>query len=180
MQPLKIFSIILLTIILMACSAEEKPSPAPRVEVPTLAAPAPTVEIPTLAAPTPEIKSITQDNTVLESGETKRDVLKPIFTFDCVGLGGSYEAAVGERVACSLDRAVTGQGPGEIATITWSAPGGLPSGGTHSNFETYYYDLGSYEIQIEACSSEGGCTTYTQTITAFDPSERERDVGSSY
>ena len=83
-------------------------------------------------------------------------------------------------MSCSLDRAVMGQGPGDIATITWSAPGGLPAGGTHSNFETSYYDLGSYEIQVEACSSEGGCTTYTQTITAFDPSERERDVGSSY
>ena len=169
MQSLKIFSIILLTTILTACSAEEQPSPAPKVEVPTLAAPAPTVAAPTLSAPTPNIKSITQGITVLESGETKRDVLKPIFTFDCVGLGGSYEAAVEERVACSVDRAVTGQGPGEIATITWSAPGGLPSGGTDRRFVTHYYDPGFYEIQIEACSSEGGCTCLLYT----SPSQRD-------
>ncbi len=68
MQSLKIFSIILLTTILTACSAEEQPSPAPKVEVPTLAAPATTVAAPTLSAPTPNIKSITQDITVLESG----------------------------------------------------------------------------------------------------------------
>ena len=91
----------------------------------------------------------------------------PTFTFNCDGIGGTYEAAVAERVTCGLGRAVEGQGPGEVATVTWSAPGGLPSAGTLRNFETYYYDPGIKQIEIVACSSEGGCTSDIVMITVL-------------
>ncbi|MEC9309895.1 MAG: hypothetical protein VX966_10395, partial [Chloroflexota bacterium] len=103
--------------------------------------------------------------TILDSGELKLDVLKPIFTFACGGIGGTHEAAVNERVSCGLGRAVEGQGPGEVATITWSAPGGLPSSGTLRAFETYYNEPGIKQIEIMACSSEGGCTSDIAIIT---------------
>jgi hypothetical protein len=106
--------------------------------------------------------------TVLASGESKLDVTKPIFTFNCSGIGGTYKAAVGEPVTCGLGRAVMGQGPGEIAIITWSAPDGLPSGGKLRNFETHYYDAGIKEIEIVACSSEGGCASDIAMITIHE------------
>ena len=100
-------------------------------------------------------------------GETDRAHIptKPIFTFACSGIGGTHEAAVNERVTCGLDRAVEGQGPGEVATVTWSAPGGLPSSGTLRDFETYYNEPGIKQIEIMACSSEGGCTSDIAIIT---------------
>ena len=84
----------------------------------------------------------------------------PTFTFECLGPGGATEAWIDEPVKCAL-----GSYQGEIATVTWSAPGGLPSGGELRNFETYYYDPGIKQIEIVACSSEGGCTSDIAMIT---------------
>lgn len=109
-----------------------------------------------------EVSATSQDADLIDSSYVP---IAPAFTFNCSGIGGSYEAAVNERVTCGLGRAVEGQGPGEVATVTWSAPGGLPSGGTLRNFETYYYEPGIKQIEIVACSSEGGCTSEIAIIT---------------
>ena len=108
-----------------------------------------------------EEASATSQHTGL--ADSSHGPIGPTFTFECFGPGRANEAWIEEPVKCAL-----GSYQGEIRTVTWSAPGGLPSGGELRNFETYYYDPGTKQIEIVACSSEGGCTSDIAVITIFE------------